>query len=223
MASPSPQEPSELAPEIADKVSETADKISEIFDEGVVERKKNGLILELAPFELEKLYYYEPGSLHSVHLGDVLGDAYRIIHKLGHGGFATVWLGRDLSAKDTTNYVALKIIRADSSGDDCPELLLDRLAGEIEPEGEGRGYLCFPLSRFKLDGPNGTHLCFVYPAPGPRVCYGVFRDSDGLGNILRRVCCCVTAAIASLHHRGFCHGGNKRPLPPDDQKHACTC
>jgi serine/threonine protein kinase len=203
MASPDPQEVSDVAPEIADQAAEMA--------EDVVEYNDNGLMLELAPFKLEKIIDYEPGGYHPVHLGDVLGDAYRIIHKFGYGGFATVWLARDLNAKGT-KYVALKIIRADSSGDDCPELLLDRLAGEIG-QGERAKYLCFPLERFKVDGPNGSHFCFVYPALGPRVSYGVFRASNDLDEILRRVCHGVTAAIASLHHQGICHGGEKTIRP----------
>src|SRR6478735_2495919 len=133
MASPNHQEASSVAPEIA--------------DEDAVELEDNGLMLELAPLKLEKIIEYGPCCYHPVHLGDILGDAYRIIHKFGHGGFATVWLARDLNAKDTTKYMALKIIGADSSGDDCPELLMDRLAGEIG-EGEGPKYLCFPLDRF---------------------------------------------------------------------------
>lgn len=83
---------------------------------------------------------------------------------------------------------------------------MDRLAGEID-EGEGHKYLCFPLHRFKIDDPNGSHLCFVYPVLGPRVSYGVFRACDDLDEILRRICHGVTAAIASLHRQGICHGG----------------
>jgi len=202
MASPNPQEGSHVAPEIADETAEMA-------DEDTLEQKDNGLILEFAPFKLEEIIKYEPGGYHPVHLGDVVGDAYRIIHKLGHGGFSTVWLARVLNAKDTAKYVALKIIRADSSGDDCPELLLDRLAGGIGEKG-GSKYLSIPLDRFQVVGPNGSHLCFVYPVMGPRVSYGVFRGSDDLDEILRRVCYGVTAAIASLHHQGICHGGEKQ-------------
>ncbi|KAM7215388.1 Protein kinase-like domain containing protein [Rhypophila decipiens] len=197
---------------------EGSDVATEIADEDVGEWKDNGLMLELAPFKLEKIYDYETGGLHPVHLGDVLGDAYSIIHKLGHGGFATVWLARDLKAQDTTKYVALKIIRADSSRYDCPKLLLDRRAGEIYHEGEGFKYLCFPLDRFQLDGPNGSHLCFVCHVLGPRVSYGVFRTSDDLDKILRGVCHGVTTAIASLHHQGICHGD----IRPDNVLHQVT-
>lgn len=195
MSSPNPRKDSDVGFEIADN--------------DVLEWKDNGLMLELAPFGLEKIVYYQPGGHHPVHLGDVLGDAYRVIHKLGHGGFATVWLARDLNAKDTTKYVALKIIKADISEDDCPELVLSRLAGEIG-EGECAEYLCFPFDRFTIDGPNGSHLCFVYPVLGPRVSYGVFRNFEDLHKILRRVCHGITAAIATLHDHGICHGGKKQ-------------
>lgn len=51
------------------------------------------------PFELgecEDLENYEPGGFHPVHLGDVYDDQYRVVHKLGFGGFSTVWLARNV-------------------------------------------------------------------------------------------------------------------------------
>jgi len=57
--------------------------------------------------DLEDPEQYMAGGLHPVHLGDLLGNSnqYKVIHKLGSGGFATVWLCRDLE-KDV--YTALK-------------------------------------------------------------------------------------------------------------------
>ena len=44
----------------------------------------------------ESLYNYRPGGFHPVNLGDTLQDGrYVIRHKLGYGGFSTVWLARD--------------------------------------------------------------------------------------------------------------------------------
>lgn len=39
---------------------------------------------------------YRKGGFHPIHLGDALhGGRYCVLHKLGHGGFSTVWLARD--------------------------------------------------------------------------------------------------------------------------------
>jgi len=53
---------------------------------------------------------YNVGGFHPVHLGDTFKkERYSVIHKLGHGGFATVWLARD---QVRGRYVALKILAA---------------------------------------------------------------------------------------------------------------
>jgi hypothetical protein len=67
------------------------------------------------PFDLEEcedLENYEPDGFHPVHLGDVFGGRYRVVHKLGFGGFSTVWLARD-ALKNC--WVALKIVAARES------------------------------------------------------------------------------------------------------------
>ena len=44
----------------------------------------------------EALWRYCPGGYHPIHLNDTLKDGqYEILHKLGFGSFATVWLARD--------------------------------------------------------------------------------------------------------------------------------
>ena len=44
----------------------------------------------------ENLIKYLPGGYHPVHLGDNFKDGrYQIHHKLGWGGFSTVWLAKD--------------------------------------------------------------------------------------------------------------------------------
>ena len=40
--------------------------------------------------DCEDLENYEPGGFHPIHLGDIYDASYRIVHKLGFGGFSTV-------------------------------------------------------------------------------------------------------------------------------------
>jgi len=171
--------------------------------EDMVHVESNGLHLDLAPFGLEHIHDYEPGGHHPVHLGDVYGNngRYRVIHKLGHGGFANVWLCRDTEAKEATKYVALKILMAETSSDDCPELRVNQL------KGDGAESICIPLDHFKIHGPNGSHISFVCPVLGPNVSLGLFRASADPDNDLRNLSLQVAKAVKFLHSQGICHGG----------------
>lgn len=45
----------------------------------------------------EPLHRYQKGGYHPVHLGDCLKNGrYKILHKLGWGGYSTVWAARDI-------------------------------------------------------------------------------------------------------------------------------
>lgn len=53
---------------------------------------------------------YCKGGFHPIHLNDTFKhERYKVIHKLGHGGFATVWLARDNKRE---RYVAMKVLAA---------------------------------------------------------------------------------------------------------------
>ena len=46
--------------------------------------------------DAEPLHRYRPGGYHPLRLGDTLGDGrYKVFHKLGWGGYSTVWAARD--------------------------------------------------------------------------------------------------------------------------------
>lgn len=85
------------------------------------------LWLERPLFELEKIYDYKAGGRHPVHLGDLLHQRYRVLHKLGgHGGYATVWLCCDV-ARDVPRYLGPKILMTEASTPDCCDLHMSRL------------------------------------------------------------------------------------------------
>lgn len=170
------------------------------------ENPTNGLHIEGTPFALEHLYDYEAEGHHPIQLGDVLDDGrYRVIHKLGSGGYANVWLCRDLAAP-TPKYVALKILMAEASTEDCRELLCAEQLKSTMVANE-TGPICAPLRHFETYGPNGSHLCFVYPVLGPKVSSGLLNSAEDPDRALREICHETVAALALLHALGICHGG----------------
>ncbi|KAF2724703.1 hypothetical protein K431DRAFT_261796 [Polychaeton citri CBS 116435] len=57
--------------------------------------------------EAEPLHRYRLGGYHPIHTGDVSDSGrYRILHKLGWGGYSTVWAARDERASEN---MAIKI------------------------------------------------------------------------------------------------------------------
>ena len=60
----------------------------------------------------EWISLYRPGGYHPVELGDKFNNRYVVEHKLGHGGYSTVWLARDLQ-HEHKRLVALKIMMSD--------------------------------------------------------------------------------------------------------------
>lgn len=156
--------------------------------------------------QVENLYRFR--GFHPVHLGDGYKEnRYLVIHKLGHGGFATVWLGRDQVRK---RYVALKVLASEVS-QNCPEVdILRRLRSS--PEHSGKAYIMSLLDHFWIHGPNGSHLCVVSQVAGPSI--KQFNRYSGRlrASVARKVALQVTMALDYVHSAGVVHGGIYRGI-----------
>ncbi|KAF2010649.1 kinase-like protein [Aaosphaeria arxii CBS 175.79] len=151
----------------------------------------------------EDLENYRPGGYHTVHIGDLFSDErYRVLHKLGGGGSSTVWMCRDTQ---TGKLVALKILMADESSRDCPELKVQERLEIKYPKAATSPLLALPKDHFWVDGPNGHHLCLVMPLLGPRILEGLWRMPDR--QVLSpKIAYQVAQALELVHKSGLCHG-----------------
>lgn len=110
--------------------------------------------------DVEDLDRYQPGGYHPVQIGDELNDGrYRIVNKLGYGGYSTIWLARD---QQMAKYAAVKILTADSSDCTHEANLLSSLGNSSSRS--GRGIIPSLIDQFVVTGPNGKHRCIVTPA-----------------------------------------------------------
>ncbi|KAI1179014.1 kinase-like protein [Nemania sp. FL0916] len=161
----------------------------------------------------EDLESYRAGGFHPVNLGDIFqGGRYTIHHKLGYGGFSTVWLAYD---KDTRRWVSIKVKAADVSAgslDQDQEISimrqLEKRHAELAP---GKPMPCVRLlDCFQHRGPNGTHNCLVTELVGPSIsqileCYE-YRGQTFQPDTIMRASCQLLDALSLMHQAGFAHG-----------------
>ncbi|TKA65067.1 hypothetical protein B0A49_10666 [Cryomyces minteri] len=101
----------------------------------------------------ESLYRYRPGGYHPVHLGDFLSNGrYEVVHKLGFGGYSTVWLAGDHLLK---HYVAVKIVVSEV-GVKTRELHVLRVLSTAKDQYGSRNVIRL-LDDFQHIGPNDIH------------------------------------------------------------------
>lgn len=165
----------------------------------------NGDDLSYENFAMYRKYGYHP-----IVLGDVLPKAgtcetekskaprYRVIHKLGFGAFATVWLARDLLE---CRWVAIKVC----CGIDKPifsrETNILRHIQQSDRACPGFENILILHEAFIISGPNGFHECLVTEVVATLQGVGI-KQSWSRKDILRQ----IASAASLLHSRGFAHG-----------------
>ncbi|KAL5315917.1 hypothetical protein ACEPPN_016791 [Leptodophora sp. 'Broadleaf-Isolate-01'] len=111
--------------------------------------------------EEETLPFYNPMLFYPVRIGEVFGNRYQVVAKLGYGTTSTTWLCHDLLDH---RYVTLKVhINALTSN---RELEIYQYLKVVESDHPGREMIRMLEDSFKLQGPHGTHEIFVLPPLG---------------------------------------------------------
>lgn len=176
----------------------------------------------------EPVSRYRPGGYHPVHIGDKFHEnRFTILHKLGWGSYATIWLAKDTQEGYETDvfiskhngfvtlysrrYVALKFVVSNSHGrDKSNEIATLEHLRAAKNDHPGSEYVLGLLDHFDVSGPNGVHdvLVFEIVGPGP----DCLREGNGKGETFvwqrsRLICKQITLGIAFLHERGIVHGG----------------
>ncbi|KAK8064515.1 protein kinase [Apiospora phragmitis] len=186
-------------------------------DAGACSRSRFSTISFSDPIEyqwidgVEPLALYEPGGYHPVMVDDLLHRRYRIVDKLGHGGYSTIWLAHD---EQTTRYVALKV---SISGQMLPRRepsILRTLSESVSTAQETTAPEVFDASTtlprvldvFNVRGPNGIHVCYT-----KTLAQGNLKDASFSRLFPIEVARVLTArlalAVSLIHSRGFVHGG----------------
>jgi hypothetical protein len=131
---------------------------------------------------MEDVEGYRSGTdgFHPVDIGDTFkNERYKILHKLGSGGYATVWLARDHLNR---RYLALRISRASAKycTPDVDLKLLAYLQDKISTVGgPGSEFIDIPLDSFHIQGLNGRHHCLVSKPAGPRLWAACRKMDEG--------------------------------------------
>jgi serine/threonine protein kinase len=169
-------------------------------------------------YEVENVERYKPGGYHPVDIGDTItngDDGYTVAHKLGYGGFSTVWLvkrrRKDSAGQEVPDtFHALKVLRADLGDVPAnPELDFLQRLGQVGGRSSHPNILLLEDS-FTISGPNGQHRCLVFPVLGPNLNASKVRSLTPSQR--HHTCQQLASAVAFLHSHDVCHGGKALSL-----------
>ncbi|KAI1399433.1 kinase-like protein [Hypoxylon fuscum] len=137
----------------------TTTSLPEVFDYGYYVDEDDECDVES---ESEPRERYDKDLYCPLRIGQVLGQRYRIEHKLGWGGFSTVWLARDLHQGIA---LALKVMSPGWRGEHERQMN-DEIIRRCHPDTSNS--LITYLAAFYVTGRRGhAHQVLVFPWRGP--------------------------------------------------------
>ncbi|RAK80077.1 serine protein kinase [Aspergillus fijiensis CBS 313.89] len=160
---------------------------------------------------VEPVEEYRPGGYHLVHLGDVFHQRYEITGKLAFGQYSTGWLAKDRQLLGcnalqglATGVLKISKSEASQSNSELSFLLTLSCSDTAHP---GRRHVVEILDHFSHTGPNGTHLCLVFPAmisDGEAMTIsGKPREAEYTRAVSRQ----ILLGLDFLHQSGIVHCG----------------
>ncbi|KAI9831079.1 MAG: hypothetical protein M1826_003977 [Phylliscum demangeonii] len=170
-----------------------------------------------APAEAAELAVeYREGGLPPVTIGETYtspsGVRYKLIHKLGHGSYATVWLASlvDGGGNALRQFQALKFQKAMVPNKGQERVVLAHLSRPSKHP--GRNYVLRLMDHFSIRTVNGVHEVMVTPVLGPALhqiaefCWDESVRRSGLPPlVLKRLTSDLLQALDYLKTRGVVH------------------
>ncbi|KAF8075210.1 kinase-like domain-containing protein [Lyophyllum atratum] len=159
--------------------------------------------------DLERVSSYCKGGYHSVNMGDIFNNRYRVVGKLGYGAYGTVWLVEDMPLK---RFASLKVLAAYASTASRETEVIRYLRAQQQrtPSAAGVEYVMKVFDDFKIEGPNGTHECIVTELLGPYVdptdLEEVYDDERFPLDVRKKMVSQIARGVAYLHKCGVVHG-----------------
>ncbi len=153
----------------------------------------------------EDVTRYISGGYHPILIGDHLGPLnephYRIVHKLGYGSYATVWLAQKTDLSQA--FVAVKVTTAESDGNLGRESAMLEAASNVQT-GDAKSHVLTLLDHFMLHGPNGTHSVLVTEVVVPILPLLFFQYTPRWRKCIAHG---LVQGVAQLHSKRIVHGG----------------
>lgn len=159
--------------------------------------------------DIEYLEDYVPGGYHPTLIGDAFcSGRYVVVHKLGFGGYSTIWLARD---QQSQRYVSLKILTARASRESHEADILQHLM-KGDPTHAGKRFIPLLLDQFSFDGPNGHHRCLIGEPAGCSISKSKEDSADFMfpPDAARSTAAQLLLGLSYLHASCICHGGMEK-------------